>query len=163
PSRSGWPFRRPGGGCKSACYAAPAAATLRPVGASVTLTAPAVAVEPGSEATLEFRLRNTGAVVDEFTLGILGDAAGWAAVVPPPADDLALPGRRRDRPGRLPPAAQRERSCRPHAVRAPRGLARGPRGLLGRGGDGPGRPVHGPVRGAGPQDVSRQPVGEPRA
>ncbi|HET9345862.1 MAG TPA: hypothetical protein VFO05_09175 [Candidatus Limnocylindrales bacterium] len=53
------------------------------MGASVTLTAPAVAVEPGSEATLEFRLRNTGAVVDEFTLGILGDAAGWAAVIPP--------------------------------------------------------------------------------
>jgi hypothetical protein len=53
------------------------------VGASVTLTAPAVAVEPGSEATLEFKLRNTGSVVDEFTLGILGDAAGWAAVVPP--------------------------------------------------------------------------------
>jgi hypothetical protein len=53
------------------------------VGASVTLTAPVVAVEPGSEATLEFRLRNTGAVVDEFTLGILGDSAGWAAVVPP--------------------------------------------------------------------------------
>jgi hypothetical protein len=53
------------------------------VGASVALTAPAVAVEPGSEATLEFKLRNTGSVVDEFTLGILGDAAGWAAVVPP--------------------------------------------------------------------------------
>ena len=53
------------------------------MGASVTLTAPVVAVEPGSEATLEFRLRNTGAVVDEFTLGILGDSAGWAAVVPP--------------------------------------------------------------------------------
>jgi hypothetical protein len=53
------------------------------VGASVTLTAPAVAVEPGSESTLEFRLRNTGSVVDEFTLGILGDAAGWTAVIPP--------------------------------------------------------------------------------
>jgi len=53
------------------------------VGASVTLTAASVAVEPGSEATLEFKLRNTGAVVDEFTLGILGDAAGWAAIVPP--------------------------------------------------------------------------------
>jgi hypothetical protein len=53
------------------------------VGASIALTAPAVAVEPGSESTLEFRLRNTGSVVDEFTLGILGDAAGWTAVVPP--------------------------------------------------------------------------------
>jgi hypothetical protein len=53
------------------------------VGASVTLTAPAVAVEPGSSATLEFRIRNTGSVVDEFVLAVLGDAAGWATVEPP--------------------------------------------------------------------------------
>jgi hypothetical protein len=53
------------------------------VGASVTLSAPSVAVDPGAEASLEFRLRNSGAVVDEFTLDVLGDAAGWATVVPP--------------------------------------------------------------------------------
>ena len=53
------------------------------MGASVTLTAPSIGVAPGGEATLEFRLRNTGTVVDEFALGVLGDAAGWSSVEPP--------------------------------------------------------------------------------
>jgi hypothetical protein len=53
------------------------------VGATVTLSTSTVTVEPGAEASLEFRLRNSGAVVDEFTLDVLGDAAGWATVVPP--------------------------------------------------------------------------------
>jgi hypothetical protein len=53
------------------------------VGASVTLTAPSIGVVPGGEATLELRLRNTGTVVDEFALSILGDAAGWTSVEPP--------------------------------------------------------------------------------
>jgi hypothetical protein len=52
------------------------------VGASVTLVTPALAVEPGQEATGEVRVRNTGSVVDEFTLDVLGDAAGWAAADP---------------------------------------------------------------------------------
>ncbi len=59
------------------------AATLTPVGASVTLVTPALTVEPGQEATGEVRVRNTGSVVDEFTLDVLGDAAGWAAAEPP--------------------------------------------------------------------------------
>ncbi len=58
-------------------------ATLGRVGASITLATPAVAVEPGHEAAVEFRLRNSGSVVDEFTLDVLGDAASWAAVEPP--------------------------------------------------------------------------------
>ena len=53
------------------------------VGATVTLTAPSVAVEPGGEASLVVRVRNTGTVVDEFSLSVLGDAAGWATVEPP--------------------------------------------------------------------------------
>jgi hypothetical protein len=53
------------------------------MGASVTLTAPSIGVAPGGEATLELRLRNTGTVVDEFALGVLGDAAGWSSVEPP--------------------------------------------------------------------------------
>jgi hypothetical protein len=53
------------------------------VGASVTLVTPALAVEPGQVATGEVRVRNTGSVVDEFTLDVLGDAAGWAAAEPP--------------------------------------------------------------------------------
>ena len=53
------------------------------MGASVTLSAPAVAVDPGGEATLDFRLRNTGSVVDEFALEVLGDAGAWSSVEPP--------------------------------------------------------------------------------
>ena len=53
------------------------------MGASVTLVTPALAVDPGQEVTAEVRVRNTGSVVDEFTLDVLGDAAGWAATEPP--------------------------------------------------------------------------------
>jgi hypothetical protein len=58
------------------------AATLTLVGASVTLVTPAVEVEPGQEVTVEVRVRNTGTVVDEFALDVLGDSAGWAAAEP---------------------------------------------------------------------------------
>lgn len=53
------------------------------MGASVALVKSAVAVEPGSSVSIEVRVRNTGAVVDEFSLDVLGDAAGWASVEPP--------------------------------------------------------------------------------
>jgi hypothetical protein len=53
------------------------------VGASVTLVTPALAAEPGQVASGEVRVRNTGSVVDEFTLDVLGDAAAWAAAEPP--------------------------------------------------------------------------------
>jgi hypothetical protein len=52
------------------------------VGASVTLVNPSVAVEPGAEAVVDLQLRNTGAVVDEFTFDILGDTAAWTTVDP---------------------------------------------------------------------------------
>ena len=52
------------------------------MGASVTLVTPAVAVEPGQSVSVEVRIRNTGTVVDEFVLDVLGDAAGWAVVEP---------------------------------------------------------------------------------
>ena len=42
-----------------------------------------LAVEPGQEATADVRVRNTGSVVDEFTLDVIGDAAGWATADPP--------------------------------------------------------------------------------
>jgi hypothetical protein len=54
-----------------------------PVGASVTLGASVVQVEPGGEAALDVRLRNTGTVVDEFSIDVLGDAAAWAVAEPP--------------------------------------------------------------------------------
>ena len=53
------------------------------MGASVTLVTPAVAVEPGQSVSITVKVRNTGSVVDEFVLDVLGDAAAWAAVEPP--------------------------------------------------------------------------------
>ncbi len=52
------------------------------MGASVTLVTPALQVEPGQEVSTEVRVRNTGTVVDEFALDVLGDAAGWAGAEP---------------------------------------------------------------------------------
>lgn len=55
-----------------------------------------LAVEPGGEASCEVRVRNTGTVVDEFRLDVLGEAAAWAAVEPsalrlfPGAEDTAV-------------------------------------------------------------------------
>ena len=53
------------------------------MGASVTLVTAAVSVEPGQSVSVELRVRNTGAVVDEFIFDVLGDAAAWATVEPP--------------------------------------------------------------------------------
>ena len=52
------------------------------MGASVTLVTPAVSVEPGQTVSVDIRVRNTGTVVDELVLDVLGDAAGWAVVEP---------------------------------------------------------------------------------
>ncbi len=52
------------------------------MGASVTLVTPALEVAPGQEASVEVKVRNTGTVVDEFSLDVLGDSAGWAAAEP---------------------------------------------------------------------------------
>jgi len=52
------------------------------MGASVTLVTPAVMVEPGQSVSVEIKVRNTGAVVDEFVFDVLGDSAGWAVVEP---------------------------------------------------------------------------------
>lgn len=42
-----------------------------------------VAVAPGERASIQVRLRNTGTVVDQFALAVLGDAQAWSAVDPP--------------------------------------------------------------------------------
>ena len=52
------------------------------MGVAVVLSHPDDAVEPGAEATTDVRIRNTGAVVDQFELDIAGDAAAWAQVEP---------------------------------------------------------------------------------
>ncbi len=53
-----------------------------PVGASVTLVTPAIAVEPGQSVSIPVKVRNTGTVVDEFALDVLGEAAAWAVCQP---------------------------------------------------------------------------------
>ena len=103
------------------------AATLRPWEHPSRWSRLPSSVEPGQAATVEVRVRNTGSVVDEFTLDVLGDAAGWAAAEP--ADALAVPGRRGHRQGRLPAAARRDRprrdasrsACAPARARTPPG------------------------------------------
>jgi len=50
--------------------------------ATATLASKAVAVTPGGEAVSEVRIRNSGTVVDQFTLEVLGDASAWAIVEP---------------------------------------------------------------------------------
>lgn len=52
------------------------------MGVAVVLDHPEDAVEPGTEATADVRIRNTGAVVDQFELDIAGDAASWTRVEP---------------------------------------------------------------------------------
>jgi hypothetical protein len=53
------------------------------MGATAVLSRDKVAVDPGGEAGCEVRVRNTGTIVDEYTLEVLGDTAGWTLVEPP--------------------------------------------------------------------------------
>ncbi|MGH9022795.1 MAG: hypothetical protein ACRDV9_06815 [Acidimicrobiia bacterium] len=52
------------------------------MGASVSLLPELLRADPGSEAFGQVRIRNTGTVVDEFSLSVLGDAAPWASIEP---------------------------------------------------------------------------------
>lgn len=56
---------------------------VRSMGVTAVLRAGVLRVEPGSEATLEVMVRNTGDIVDQFTISVVGDAAWWAAASPP--------------------------------------------------------------------------------
>lgn len=69
--------------CTGPCSACRRVVTLPRVGASVTLVTPAVSVEPGQSVSITVKVRNTGTVVDELALDVLGDAAAWAACQPP--------------------------------------------------------------------------------
>lgn len=53
------------------------------MGALANLETKTISVQPGAVASVRIRVQNTGQVVDEFTLQVLGDAAGWALVAPP--------------------------------------------------------------------------------
>ena len=50
--------------------------------ATATLASKTVTVTPGGEAISEVRVRNSGTIVDQFTLEVLGDSAAWAIVEP---------------------------------------------------------------------------------
>lgn len=52
------------------------------MGAITSLEHRTIAVEPGGEATCSVLLRNTGTVVDQFTITVLGDAKDWAQADP---------------------------------------------------------------------------------
>lgn len=53
------------------------------MGASATLTAAQLVVEPGAKTDCTVVVRNSGHVVDQFVVDVLGDAARWATVEPP--------------------------------------------------------------------------------
>jgi hypothetical protein len=53
------------------------------VGALASLESKNVSVEPGNAAILRAKVQNTGQIVDEFVIDVLGDAATWASSTPP--------------------------------------------------------------------------------
>ncbi len=52
------------------------------MGASAWLETTEVEVDPGTESAVEMRVRNTGAVMDEFSFSPVGMAQGWISVEP---------------------------------------------------------------------------------
>jgi hypothetical protein len=53
------------------------------MGALISLDQAALRVDPGGEAGLTVTVRNSGTVVDQFTIEVLGDSGAWAAADPP--------------------------------------------------------------------------------
>lgn len=53
------------------------------MGATASLEQRTIAVEPGGEATVVLTVRNSGTVVDQFAIEIVGDAGAWATADPP--------------------------------------------------------------------------------
>ena len=52
------------------------------MGVAVVLERPGDPLTPGSETASNVRVRNTGAVVDQFELDVIGEAASWSRVEP---------------------------------------------------------------------------------
>lgn len=50
--------------------------------ATVSIMTPVVTAQPGSESTCDVTIRNTGTVVDQFAVNLVGDASAWARPVP---------------------------------------------------------------------------------
>jgi hypothetical protein len=88
------------------------------VGVAVRLFSPRLRVVPGNEAAVEVRIRNTGILVDQVDLTVLGEPAAWATLDPPRLN--LLPGQ--DGAARLTFAPPRSSDVaagdRPYAVRA---------------------------------------------
>lgn len=53
------------------------------MGLTASLSETSLAAEPGEEVSLQVTIRNTGSVVDEFTIEVVGPVADWAAAEPP--------------------------------------------------------------------------------
>ena len=53
------------------------------MGAIASLAQATLPVEPGGEVSVDVSIRNSGLVVDQFTIEILGDGGAWATVEPP--------------------------------------------------------------------------------
>lgn len=53
------------------------------MGALASLESKTVSVEPGNVATVRVKVQNTGQIVDEFVIDVLGDASSWATATPP--------------------------------------------------------------------------------
>jgi type II secretory pathway pseudopilin PulG len=60
------------------------------MGATATLSTQNLAVEPGQQVTCEVAIRNSGGVVDQFSVDVVGEPAAWASVEP--AQVNVLPG-----------------------------------------------------------------------
>lgn len=56
----------------------------------MSLDTASLVVQPGAEASCQVQVRNTGQVVDQFAVEVLGDAAAWSTVDPPVVN--LLPG-----------------------------------------------------------------------
>lgn len=50
--------------------------------AATTLLTQLLTVDPGSEGVAEFRIKNTGTVVDQFAVNLVGEASAWARCDP---------------------------------------------------------------------------------
>lgn len=69
---------------------APSAHTLRSMPVSVALEPSSLRAQPGVPSTCTVTVRNTGTTVEEFALGVVGDAGAWA--VADPANLRLFPG-----------------------------------------------------------------------
>ena len=53
------------------------------MGATAILDSPRLTADPGGEVTCLVKVGNSGRVVDEFTISVVGSAAGYTVIEPP--------------------------------------------------------------------------------